>query len=154
MSQNSLRPFVLNDIMLVLLNLGEKELLNYSFEDFTQDQQEQIAISAASYLSLNRIHPLRAMIIALKTYKPSIFFRTLKFDVLNSHYSFLAKSKGCTQDPSFHTEDVFDHLMTCIDNFDIYYKSNKISIDKNLVISMKLALLFHDAGKPFVKSMK
>jgi len=69
---------------------------------------------------------------------PSKFFRFLKdVGALNYLMPELAENIGCRQNESWHSEDVFDHLMRTVDK-SVTYTTDPM---------VRLAALLHDVGK-------
>jgi hypothetical protein len=77
--------------------------------------------------------------IALAYQKPSVFFRRcVENGQLQEFFPELYDCIGCSQDPNYHTDDVFDHTMLAIDS------AEKVGVSD---LDTKLAILFHDIGK-------
>lgn len=79
------------------------------------------------------------MTIALSADLSSTFFRTCASNgQLEKFFPELYDCIGCTQDPRYHAEDVFDHTMRALDA-----TTSLVSVS----LDTKLAILFHDVGK-------
>jgi tRNA nucleotidyltransferase (CCA-adding enzyme) len=104
---------------------------------------EFIKSNAQSIHSISRERIRDEISKSLKTEFPSIFWRNLKnTNLLEYIMPDLAKGIGCTQN-EYHTEDVFDHLLRCLD------ESVAITNDPTI----RLAALFHDIAKPHTKAI-
>ena len=109
---------------------------------YTITQHVREAIKECAVL-LKKI-PVEAIRIELEKillcYKPSKYLKLMqKLGVLKVILPELDHAVYCTQDKKYHKYNVFDHLVYTCDN-----------IEPNLVL--RLAGLFHDIGKPVVRS--
>jgi hypothetical protein len=88
------------------------------------------------------------MVVALSFAKPSEFFRRCANNgQLQQYFPELFNCIGCKQDPHYHQDDVFDHTMLALDKVeDPEVIENSVGL-----LDIKLAVLFHDIGKPVVR---
>jgi hypothetical protein len=85
------------------------------------------------------------MLKALTLEFPSHFFRTLQtLGLLERLVPELHANINCFQDPKWHEEDVYNHLLRSLDESRTFISSTKPLL--------KLAVLFHDIGKAATKA--
>jgi hypothetical protein len=93
-----------------------------------------------------RVTPvIRVALLSLVFRKPSTFFYRLDTTAMEYWLPELSSCRGCTQN-SFHSDDVFVHTMKSVDACS--------EIEGAETLDVKLVTLFHDIGKPYVRSVE
>ena len=151
MLQNNINQLNHLDLLNYFCSLTVSEICSYDYSKISEEKQELILNNLRIFVLNKKLDFGKALFISLGLFRPSIFFRSFTYNELLKYFPELAAAIGCKQNPEYHVEDVFDHTMTCLDNFEQY--KNKINFTGDHLL-MKLSLLFHDLGKPEVKSVK
>jgi UTP:GlnB (protein PII) uridylyltransferase len=90
------------------------------------------------------------MVIALAFDNSSTFFRRCAENgQLKQYFPELFNCIGCKQDPLYHIDDVFNHIMLALDALAELNTTTNLSITE--ILFTKLAILFHDIGKPVTR---
>lgn len=114
-----------------------------------QHYLEQLKRLADTPVEKNREFGVK-VVIALSFAKPSMFFyRCAANGQLEQYFPELFNCIGCTQDPRYHQDDVFDHTMLALDKIE----NSEVSEGQGGLLDIKLAVLFHDIGKPLTRKI-
>lgn len=101
-----------------------------------------------------KFHELRQILAAPETYP--VIASMDEDGVLDELFPELGPSRGVTQN-SWHHLDVFDHTIETMRTLDHYVKNppgHETAWESDTLITLRLAALYHDAGKPEARTVK